>query len=547
MRRFWIIICVVCGIALLTAALLVPAHSRALDAKAIEAAGARTPGLIEEGLTLVQMEKVGPAQMLLKAARIENVRDVDRLAAATAEFNRAHPELAPWGGADPSIENVGITTSSKTPIPAIDLLMQRAVRERMLEFLRTRASRRPGLNHFLVNRALTNFVNFPAAISASGQALDGAIIVAGLLYQGDHLTPSFRDTLEFLAMKTNRSQETENLELVYLDLLSLGKRLDWISLVELMKRVDDLKTLRQLAEASRANEEQFAVLYAAIQLSSKPGQVGKYLAAFPETGLNDLSFATRSGVGGIEMLLNQQHRVYYAGHFKNRLLSYNPFGAWFDWLLPMTQSAPRGAVLLKYALILVGSLVLARMVGVIGGATQWRGLRFGADTVVALALAFILAILSEPFIGLPSQIHDLPIKIRIPTVTLSSGSPMYTLTKPFMNNNAISLVPLLVFFVIQALIYIWCLAKLNEIRRQTLAPHMKLKLLENEDHLFDAGLYVGFVFSVLSLILMSIGIGKISMMAYASTAFGIIFVSVLKIFHVRPMRRKLILESEAKP
>ena len=44
---------------------------------------------------------------------------------------------------------------------------------------------------------------------------------------------------------------------------------------------------------------------------------------------------------------------------------------------------------------------------------------------------------------------------------------------------------------------------------------------------------------------MSIGIGKISMMAYASTSFGIIFVSVLKIFHVRPMRRRLIMESEA--
>jgi hypothetical protein len=34
------------------------------------------------------------------------------------------------------------------------------------------------------------------------------------------------------------------------------------------------------------------------------------------------------------------------------------------------------------------------------------------------------------------------------------------------------------------------------------------------------------------------------MSAYSSTSFGIIFVSVLKIFHVRPMRRKLIIESE---
>ena len=109
----------------------------------------------------------------------------------------------------------------------------------------------------------------------------------------------------------------------------------------------------------------------------------------------------------------------------------------------------------------------------------------------------------------------------------------------------ISLTSLVVFFVVQALIYIWCLTKLAEIRRQPMAARMKLRLLENEDHLFDAGLYVGFVGSVVSLILMSIGVGHISMMAYASTSFGIIFVSVLKIFHVRPLRRRLILESES--
>jgi hypothetical protein len=69
--------------------------------------------------------------------------------------------------------------------------------------------------------------------------------------------------------------------------------------------------------------------------------------------------------------------------------------------------------------------------------------------------------------------------------------------------------------------------------------------LENEEHLFDAGLYLGFVGTIIALILMSIGIVKPSLMAgYSSTSFGIIFVSILKIFHVRPLRRKLILESE---
>jgi len=35
--------------------------------------------------------------------------------------------------------------------------------------------------------------------------------------------------------------------------------------------------------------------------------------------------------------------------------------------------------------------------------------------------------------------------------------------------------------------------------------------------------------------------------AYSSTLFGILFVALLKIFHVRPYKRKLIIESATGP
>jgi hypothetical protein len=114
--------------------------------------------------------------------------------------------------------------------------------------------------------------------------------------------------------------------------------------------------------------------------------------------------------------------------------------------------------------------------------------------------------------------------------------------------NQLSLLTLLLFFVLQGLIYTACLVKLAEIRRQNLASRIKLKLLENEDHLFDAGLYLGFAGTIVSLILVSLGVIQPSLMAaYSSTSFGIIFVSVFKIFHLRPTRRKLLLETEAVP
>ena len=107
---------------------------------------------------------------------------------------------------------------------------------------------------------------------------------------------------------------------------------------------------------------------------------------------------------------------------------------------------------------------------------------------------------------------------------------------------------LLLFFVLQALLYTACLVKLAEIRRQHVPPRIKLRLLENEDHLFDAGLYLGFVGTIISLILVSLGVIQSSLMAaYSSTSFGIIFVSVFKIFHLRPARRKLLLEGESVP
>ena len=114
--------------------------------------------------------------------------------------------------------------------------------------------------------------------------------------------------------------------------------------------------------------------------------------------------------------------------------------------------------------------------------------------------------------------------------------------------NQLSLLTLLLFFVLQGLLYTACLVKLAEIRRQNVPARIKIKLLENEDHLFDAGLYLGFAGTIVSLILVSLGVIQPSLMAaYSSTSFGIIFVSVFKIFNLRPMRRKLLLEAEAAP
>ena len=54
--------------------------------------------------------------------------------------------------------------------------------------------------------------------------------------------------------------------------------------------------------------------------------------------------------------------------------------------------------------------------------------------------------------------------------------------------------------------------------------------------------------TIISLILVSLGVIKPSLMAaYSSTSFGIIFVSLFKIVHLRPARRRMLLEADARP
>jgi hypothetical protein len=113
--------------------------------------------------------------------------------------------------------------------------------------------------------------------------------------------------------------------------------------------------------------------------------------------------------------------------------------------------------------------------------------------------------------------------------------------------NTEVLITMVLFFVLQALLYVASIVKLAEIHRQSVPARMKLRLLENEEHLFDAGLYLGFLGTIVSLVLVSMGVFKQPslMAAYSSTSFGILFVVVFKILHLRPAKRKLLMEAEA--
>ena len=105
----------------------------------------------------------------------------------------------------------------------------------------------------------------------------------------------------------------------------------------------------------------------------------------------------------------------------------------------------------------------------------------------------------------------------------------------------------IIFFAsLQVCRYLFCLRKIREISRSSVTPLVKLRLMENEENLFDGGLYIGIGGTATALVLQVLKVIDPNLLAaYSSNLFGITCVALVKIRHVRPFKRHLILESQA--
>jgi hypothetical protein len=423
----------------------------------------------------------------------------------------------------------------------VDLLVSQEARDTLMETLRH--SRRPGVLELLQTRQLTNTVLFPPATSPSGQPLDAAIATTALLFQQDHFVTGLRNSIQALVSTANHGGAVQPLEEVYLDILALGKRLNWVQLVDLIKVVPDSNALQEVATLMREKENQLPVIYSAIHLSEAPHLVTQYVALFPATGLKDLTFALGSGTAAVRDLLERCQPIHYP-KVRERLVAFGPVRMVYAPLARVVVNQPVLGFAVKYGLCLLGALLIARAMTYLSPVlveemVYSRPFLTGPQVTIGLCLLFIILFFTESWVTRATPVNEF--KFPMASAALRATIPHQVRA---MTDNLATL-SLLVFFVLQATIYIFCRMKLAEIRRQTMPSKLKLRLLENEDNLFDAGLYFGFVGTVFSLILVSLGIVKFSLMAaYSSTAFGIIFVSILKICSVRPYRRRLILDAE---
>jgi hypothetical protein len=421
--------------------------------------------------------------------------------------------------------------------PVTDFLVRIQNRERALNLLQQSAN--PAVQTLLKFRSVTNTVLLPSSDSSSGQVLDTGLALCGLLMEGKRFNVGLSNELSNLASDAVYRGKSQRFEQAIMDMISLGQRFNWGQLVTFLSQMNDAETLRLQTAFARKSDAQLPVLFAAVQLSADPAGVAKYLMNFSESGLNDLGDSLRYGSGAVTELLHRNQRLHVS--------------RFVPLLAGLSFRTSEAAIAMKWSLYLIGGFLLAMAahlmlpdVSEMERPLQVRGFHIFRETLFAFGFLVVVLLVSEPFLARETQKASFSLRLQLPTTGNLSPAGATGVNRPqFMNTEV--LITMVLFFVLQALLYIASIVKLAEIRRQSVPARMKLRLLENEEHLFDAGLYLGFLGTIVSLVLVSMGVFKQPslMAAYSSTSFGILFVVVFKILHLRPAKRTLLLEAEA--
>lgn len=530
----------------LVGATLIPAYLRAVDLEVVRATGAKGPNLVNEAVALIEEEAIGQGELFMLAARELNVPEHDELARFLTAFKQQHPELARHGVAAAYLDPLfGAQTGGSEP-RMLDLMLPDGARQRTLHMLQQ--STRAGVQEILDNRQLTNTTILPPVASASGQALETAILLTALLDRTDMINDRLSEQIESFAAAANRGQGSQPIETVYLDVLSLARVLNWAQFTGLMRLVDSLESLRSMMRLAGREVGGIAPLYAAAHIAGSTAPVTAYLREYRQDGLRHVRQALAAGSDGLRMLLDRDEPIHEA-RMRESLLGYAATQRVFSWGLKLTLALPLLALLLKYVLWLDAAFCLVRGVAwllpherSLAAPQSARQLGLYQQQVLALLLLLLGIALTEPALARAEpEVNPLP-KWKLPVVSAAVGARVNEAIKPVMKE--INWIALLLFAVVQGALYVLNLIKLREIRRQTVSSELKMRLLDNEEHMFDAGLYIGLGGTVLGLILPTFNVVQPSLMvAYASTLFGILFVSLMKICHVRPYRRSLILDS----
>jgi hypothetical protein len=526
------------GIGLLGVAWLLPVNVKSLNPALLREAGRDTPSVVAFGRDLLEIDKPGPAALALEAAKTVGDRGTEALQTSYNDFIQHHRDMAPWGGWDVALEPLLIGRNAASPVdsvPVLKFMVTQQARDTLRLYLAV--SRLPGVQTLLKTGDLTSTKRFVPAHRPGGQPLDAVILLTSYLWQTEHLSPSLQREVRVLAENAASTGQMGALEDFYLDILTLGKRLNWIQLSELLRTTTSTATVAQFAHLTRVAPEHLPVTYTAALMTRSADGVARYLIAFGKPGAENLRLALSFGQGAVEQLVQRQAPVTTRS------------GLEFEIGAAFALRHPELALVAKYAAFLGGIFLLLRSVDLrmfasIESALPSAFPRMGSGVLAAI-LTFIFLVFSEPFLLKAAASTDYQIKLVIPVLGQAIAGPAAktATTAPTMELSTV--LSIMTFALLQIAMYVTCLMKISEVARQPLPAPVKLKLMENEENLFDGGLYVGIAGTATALVLQVLGVIDANLLAaYSSNLFGIVCVALVKIRHVRPFKRKLILEAQ---
>lgn len=527
----------VVGLVIAAAAFVLPVNLKSVSPALLSAAGRGTPTLGAYGRDLVDVEKIGPAALVLAAAQATKDPRAPALASALEQYASRQPGLMAWGGWDPFLDplfNIRADSGRKGSTPVITFMIPERARETLRTYLAKSGSM--GVQSMMKLRELTKTGRFVPATRAGGQPLDALILLTGLVYQGGHLSAPLQRELRGLADLALEKKELGDLEPFFIDLLSLSRRLDWAQLTELLRRTDSAKTVSEYAHLARVAPDQLPLIYSAALFSDSADRVAAYLIEFGKAGLEDLTLALANGQGAVRQLLLQKVPVNRSGNMRVAA------GA------ELALTHPQLMLAFKYIGFFVGVWLLLRgldrwLVGPSGTALLPASFGRMKAGVLAIVFAMLLVVVSEPFLlkaAPPSEYQ-----LRLPVLVSVANSPVSPETEPVKTMDTSTLLSIGFFAALQVAMYLACLMKIREVARQPVSPLVKLRLMENEENLFDGGLYVGIGGTATALVLQVLGMIEPNLLAaYSSNLFGIVCVAMVKIRHVRPYKYRLIMEGQ---
>ena len=531
------------GACILLVSAAIPVYFISVDKVAVVAAGNGTATPEDVARIYLDNAKLTTAILISDCAGLKS--DVGNQARALFE---KHPNWIPAGGDEPFFEAFYSTISSRPAAsePFYNILALSDNRKKLLEFLNQTQT---GLVRKFVELRSLNSTLLPPVFTSAGAPLEAALLTSALLAKTGDFNPSFQKDLSITLEKMKGdSAKKDEFERYCLALLVFEKDMDWTQIRSLIPHYNSLVQIYDFAKVYNAapDVESKKILLASLMVCGDTDACRNYLLNADIDRWADLKFAFLNGEGSLKFLLDQGKPIYKDSWLVKRLSEIcDPLRI---KLGPFAASNPVWALILKVVLSVLGGYFFIR--GFLRIFSSRRDTP-SWHSPLALLRGFIEAVVVAAVFLSFLEPDTLNVKIengQTPELRFAFEKIVNNIEKDTMNfqTDSATLAAIGIFLIIQFLVYVICVIRLAAIKRTKVPAKLKLRLLENEDNLFDLGLYIGLTGTVFSLILLSLGIFNASLMAgYSSTLFGIIFTAIVKVVHLRSYKRKLLIE-EAK-